>query len=73
MFRQQNIINNLNTTCNQQYVNNHYLIQPFYPRVIALDIPNLEINKYNKYNKYNMDEIKKRINNTYYLKIIGLN
>jgi hypothetical protein len=44
----------------------------FYPRVIVLDIPTLEINKYNKHNKYNVNEIKKRINNTYYLKIIGL-
>ena len=61
MFKQQNIINN------------PYAYQTLYPKIIVLDIPNLEINKYNKYYKNNVNEIKKRINNTYYLKIIELN
>jgi len=57
----------------QQYINQKQINQYLYPKVVILDIPNLEINKNNKNNKYNVNEIKKRINNTYYLKIIGLN
>jgi hypothetical protein len=41
--------------------------------VVVLNIPNLEINKNNKNNKYYVNEINKRNNNTYYLKIIGIN
>jgi hypothetical protein len=62
MFKTQHIIN----TRNQMDLH----IQP---ELIVLTIPNLEINKSNKNNRYNISEINKRINNTYYLKIIGLN
>ena len=84
MLKQQYIIRNQYTNqqhinqqhINQQYINQKYVTNQYtntnlYPRVIMLDVPNLEINKNNK--NYNINEIKKRINNTYYLKIMGLN
>lgn len=62
MFKTQNIINT------QKQINSYRQ-----PELIILTIPKLEINKINKNNRHNIDEINKRINNTYYLKIIGLN
>jgi hypothetical protein len=76
MLKHQNIIRQQKVCeqyINQQYINQRQLNLDLHPKVVILDIPNLEINKNNKNNKYNVNEIKKRINNTYYLKIIGLN
>jgi hypothetical protein len=64
MLKTQNIIRSQNII--KQQINSC-----LNPKVIILNIPNLEINKNNK--NYNINEIKKRINNTYYLKIMGLN
>jgi hypothetical protein len=64
MLKTQNIIRSQSII--KQQINSW-----LYPKVIILDISNLEINKNNK--NYNINEIKKRINNTYYLKIMGLN
>jgi hypothetical protein len=66
MLKHQNIIN-------KHYINNQYIAQQNQPHVVVLNIPNLEINKNNKNNKYYVNEINKRNNNTYYLKIIGIN
>jgi len=66
MLKHQNIIN-------KHYTNNQYIAQQNQPQVVVLNIPNLEINKNNKNNKYYVNEINKRNNNTYYLKIIGIN
>jgi hypothetical protein len=66
MLKHQNIIN-------KHYINNQYVAQQNQPQVVVLNIPNLEINKNNKNNKYYVNEINKRNNNTYYLKIIGIN
>jgi hypothetical protein len=66
MLKHQNIIN-------KHYINNQYIAQQNQPQVVVLNIPNLEINKNNKNNKYYVNEINKRNNNTYYLKIIGIN
>jgi len=64
MLKHQNIISN-------QYLT--HINQQNQPQVVVLNIPNLEINKNNKNNKYYVNEINKRNNNTYYLKIIGIN
>jgi hypothetical protein len=64
MLKHQNIISN-------QYLT--HIAQQNQPQVVVLNIPNLEINKNNKNNKYYVNEINKRNNNTYYLKIIGIN
>ena len=57
----------------QNIINKHYIAHKNKPQVVVLNIPNLEINKNNKNNKYYVDEINKRMNNTYYLKIMGIN
>jgi hypothetical protein len=64
MLKHQNIISN-------QYLT--HIAQQNQLQVVVLNIPNLEINKNNKNNKYYVNEINKRNNNTYYLKIIGIN
>jgi len=64
MLKHQNIISN-------QYLT--HINKQNQPQVVVLNIPNLEINKNNKNNKYYVNEINKRNNNTYYLKIIGIN
>ena len=57
----------------QNIINKHYIAHQNKPQVVVLNIPNLEINKNNKNNKYYVYEINKRMNNTYYLKIMGIN